>query len=349
MGFRSLKRHLAARLLAAVMISLFISPVTRAAIYPHTQGTVGELLQYKVRENESLIEIARRFDLGYNSIVDANPGVDPFLPRPGTMVTIPTYWIVPAATIRPNIIINLPEYRLYYFSKKPTGTVATFPLGIGDEGTDTPLGSYTVIEKITSPSWHVPGSMRRQGKRLPKVVPPGPGNPLGSHALRLSRGSILIHGTNRPWGIGRRSSHGCLRLYPEDIVPLFGMTQTGMRVLIINQPLKIGSKGDKVLVEVHRYEGEEPTVGEAMHLLFKSNLLFKTDFSKLVQAFAEKKGVPVDVTLAHLPSNRLLESLLLLQRTFLPEYPENLLFISGKLNAFLLHAPLNLLHVFPRG
>ena len=302
MGFRCSQRHLPACLMAAVMLGLLISPVTRAAIFTHTGDVIGGLQQHTVGINESLIEIARRFDLGYNSIVDANPGVDPFLPGPGTIVTIPTAWILPVTTARPIIVVNLPEYRLYYFPKEFTGTVVTFPLGIGDEGTDTPVGNYTVVEKLINPYWYVPRSMRGKGTVWPRVVPPGPGNPMGSHALRLSRDSILIHGTNRPWGIGRRSSHGCLRLYPEDIVTLFDLAQKGMRVLILNQPVKIGTRGDRVFVEVHRYEGEEPTVGEAMHMLSDSNLIVRTDFSKLIQAFAEKKGVPVDVTLAHLSS-----------------------------------------------
>lgn len=302
MCFRCSLRHLPACLIASVMLGLLFSPVTRAATFINTGDFIGGLQLYEVGKNESLIEIARRFDLGYNSIVDANPGVDPFLPRPGTVVTIPTAWILPGATTRPIIIVNLPEYRLYYFPKESTGTVVTFPLGIGDEGTDTPVGEYTVVEKLTNPSWYVPWSMRGKATGLPGLVPPGPGNPMGSHALRLSRDSILIHGTNRPWGIGRRSSHGCLRLYPEDIVTLFDLAQKGMRVLILNQPVKIGARGDRVFVEVHRYEGEEPTVGEALHMLSDSNLLVRTDFSKLIQAFAEKRGVPVDVTLSHLSS-----------------------------------------------
>lgn len=297
------KRYLSGCLIVVLIRGLLISPVTRAAVFQHSEGYIGEVQKHKVGKNESLIEIARKFDLGFNAIVAANPGVDPFLPRPGTIVTIPTAWILPVASTRPIIIVNLPEYRLYYLPKEATGTVVTFPLGIGDEGTDTPVGDYTIVEKIAGPSWYVPESMRRKGG-LPKVVPPGPDNPMGSHALRLSRDSILIHGTNRPWGIGRRSSHGCLRLYPEDILTLFDLAQKGMRVLILNQPVKIGTRGDRVFVEAHEFEGEEPTVGEAMHALSERNLLVRTDFSKLLQAFAEKKGVPVDVTLAHLPSAR---------------------------------------------
>lgn len=253
--------------------------------------------QYKIADNESLVEIARQFDLGFNAIVAANPGVDPFIPKPGTIITIPTAWILPAVSMRPAIVINIPEFRLYYFPEAPSGATVTFPLGIGDEGTDTPVGSYTVVEKIAKPAWHVPESIRANERGLPRVVLPGPDNPMGSHALRLSQKSILIHGTNRPWGIGRRSSHGCLRLYPEDIVRLFEMVPKGIGVVIVNQPLKVGGGVNKVFVEVHQYEREESSVEQALQLLADSNLLTRTDFAKLIVAMEEKKGLPVDVTL----------------------------------------------------
>jgi len=120
---------------------------------------------------------------------------------------------------------------------------------------------------------------------------------MGSHALRLSRQDILIHGTNRPWGIGRRSSHGCLRLYPEDIVRLFKLVNKGTQVVIVNQPLKVGKMEERVFVEVHSYEGEEPSVGQAMHMLADRNLIARIDFAKLIRAIQEKRGVPVEITL----------------------------------------------------
>jgi L,D-transpeptidase ErfK/SrfK len=151
---------------------------------------------------------------------------------------------------------------------------------------------------MTNPAWHVPESIRSESAGLPKVVPPGPDNPMGSHALRLSLATILIHGTNRPWGIGRRSSHGCLRLYPEDIVKLFELVPTGVRVTIVNQPIKVGARGGQVFVEAHRYDSEECSVSVAMHLLADKHLLAGTDFSKLQRAIEELKGVPVDITLS---------------------------------------------------
>ena len=273
------------------------STALNAGTMKFADNFTGALQQYKVKDEESLLEISRRFDLGLNAIVAANPGVDPIIPKPGTLVTIPGAWILPDVSSRPAIVINLPEFRLYYFPDKFSDTVVTFPLGIGDEGNDTPVGNFRVIEKIVRPAWHVPTSIRAQEAGLPKVVPPGPDNPMGSHALRLSLSSVLIHGTNRPWGIGTRSSHGCLRLYPEDIVRFYDLVPKGMKVVIVNQPIKVGAKEKRVFVEVHRYERGEPGVGQALHLLADKKMLTRVDFAKLIRAINDKLGFPVDVTL----------------------------------------------------
>jgi L,D-transpeptidase ErfK/SrfK len=283
--------------MATIIAAMLLAPSsTPAAVVPQSGGVLGAAKLYQVKLGESLIEIARKFDLGYNSIVDANPLVDPFIPKAGTVITIPTVWIPPVAWKGPGIVINIPEYRLYYFPKRNPEQVFTFPLGIGDEGTDTPVGRYKVIEKILKPAWHVPKSIRMRSS-YPKTVPPGPDNPMGSHALRLSMQSILLHGTNRPWGIGRRSSHGCLRLYPEDIVSLYTLVQKRTLVVIVNQPIKVAKVGERVYVEVHRYQGRQPTVGDAMQMLADRHWLSGTDFRKLIRAIVEKKGYPVDVSL----------------------------------------------------
>jgi L,D-transpeptidase ErfK/SrfK len=283
--------------MATTIATMLLVPLSAsAAVVPRSGGLVATKL-YQVKLGESLIEIARKFDLGYNAIVDANPLVDPFIPKAGAAITIPTRWILPTAASGPAILINIPEYRLYYLPKRNRGKIFTFPLGIGDEGSDTPVGRYHVVEKITKPAWHVPKSIRALSPKYPRLVPPGPDNPMGSHALRLSMKSILIHGTNRPWGIGRRSSHGCLRLYPEDIVSLFNMVPKGMTVVIVNQPLKVAKVGGRVYVEVHRYQGRQPTVGDAMQMLADRHWLSGADFRKLIAAVGEKRGYPVDVSL----------------------------------------------------
>ncbi|WP_236019106.1 L,D-transpeptidase family protein [Geomonas propionica] len=281
-----------------VVLTIFAGPAQPAESMPSTYigGYLGELRQYKVRQGESLIEIARRFDLGYNEIRDANPGVDPVIPAPGTVVTIPSAWISPAVIERPSIVVNLAELRLYVFSKIGDAAVQSFPLGIGDEGTDTPVGKFVIVEKIINPSWHVPQSIRRQRPQLPAVVAPGARNPLGRHALRLSRQDILIHGTNRPWGIGRRSSHGCLRLYPKDIASLFAMAHKGMQIQIIYQPVKVGTKEGRVFIEFHCQGRDAVGVGDILHMMADRNLLRRIDMGKLVRAYYENKGYPIDIT-----------------------------------------------------
>jgi L,D-transpeptidase ErfK/SrfK len=269
--------------------------VVAANLYLHSSHIIGTACRYKVKKNETLLEIARIFGLGYNSIVDANPGIDPFIPPPGSDISIPTAWVLPDAPIRKSIVINLPELRLYYFPGRHSDSVTTFPLGVGDEGKDTPLGKYTVIKRIVAPAWHVPESIRKKNTVLPKIVPPGPDNPMGSHALRLSRGAILIHGTDKPWGIGRRSSHGCLRLYPEDIVKLFPLVSIGTPVIIVNQPVKAALRGGKVFLEVHRYEGVD-YINQARKVLNSKKLLNRIDDGKLKRALLEKTGLPVDIT-----------------------------------------------------
>ncbi|HZW35624.1 MAG TPA: L,D-transpeptidase family protein [Candidatus Deferrimicrobiaceae bacterium] len=186
--------------------------------------------------------------------------------------------------------------RLFVFPNDSSRTVMTFPIGIGDQGKDTPVGTYTIVEKIRNPAWHVPESIRRERPDLPAIVPPGPDNPLGSHALRLSERSLLIHGTNRPWGIGMRSSHGCIRLYPEDIPRLFEIVGLGTSVAIVNQPVKAAVEGNHVYLEVHDYGDGEDLFGEALKVLEAKRLLIRVDLEKIRKASGGKRGLLVDVS-----------------------------------------------------
>ncbi|WP_136516415.1 L,D-transpeptidase family protein [Geomonas edaphica] len=289
------------RPLARLITSLgLVALATTAAQAPvdavYYDGYLGKVFQYRVREGESLLEIGRRFDLGFNEVTAANAGVDPYMPFPGTLVTIPTAWIPPELSPRPSIVVNLAELRLYFFPKDPADPLLSFPIGIGDEGTDTPLGLYTVERKSLNPSWHVPASILQQRQDLPPVVPPGPENPLGTRALHLAGNDILIHGTNRPWGIGRRSSHGCIRLYPEDIVRLFECVGRGTQVLIVNRPVKVGLRKGKVFLEVHGEGNYQAEPGEVLHQMARLDLLAKIDIGLVVRAVSEKRGYPVEVT-----------------------------------------------------
>ncbi len=268
--------------------------------YSEDKTVIGAIQKHTVDHDESLIEIARKFDLGYQEIVGANPSLDPFIPGRGVSVQIPTSWILPDVTPYEGIIINLSEMRLFYFFKRKGSTlVMTLPIGIGREGFNTPVGRFSIVEKTVNPSWYVPESILKEKPDLPKVVPPGPDNPLGSHALRLSSGSILIHGTNKPWGVGRRVSHGCIRLYPEDIPRLFKSVSKGTRVTIVQQPIKVGTKDkNKVFIEVHddNPEGNIDYLKEAVGLLMKKKLIRDISTEKLYKALKEKRGIPVNIT-----------------------------------------------------
>jgi L,D-transpeptidase ErfK/SrfK len=263
--------------------------------YAADSDVVGNLYRHTVKKGESLIEIARMFDLGYNEIMGANPDVDPFLPPVGLSVRIPMTWIVPDVPDRKGIVINIAEMRLYFFLGKDTNLMTTFPIGVGDEGKETPLGQFRIIQKIVNPAWYPPKSIREERPEVPRVVPPGPDNPLGTHALRLSMPSVLIHGTNKPWAVGRRATHGCLRLYPEDIPRLFRLVNKGERVTIVRQPVKVGVRQNRVFMEVHN-DGNIYYLREAVKALGRKGLLGRIDRDKMMRALKEKSGIPVDIT-----------------------------------------------------
>jgi L,D-transpeptidase ErfK/SrfK len=282
--------------LALAALALAAPPVS----FPGDADVLGSPAGHVVQADESLIEIARDRDVGFNEIVAANPDLDPFVPGTGAKVVIPTAWILPRDVAPGIVVVNLSEMRLY-FSFSPDGksppVLVTFPIGIGDEGWETPVGIFEVVEKLVNPPWHVPASIQKENPDLPPVVPAGPDNPLGTHALRLSSRTILIHGTNLPYAIGRKASHGCLRLYPEDIVQLFPLVPRGTRVLIVREPVKVGVKGDRVWVEVH--EDSMAMVDPALRarqLLFERGLLERVSKGKLERALEGKSGLPVDVT-----------------------------------------------------
>ncbi len=281
----------------ALLISGPISASSFLAKYQREGVVIGRQRYYLVKTDESLPEIARQYDLGFGAITAANPGVDPFIPDPGHRIVLPTEWILPNAPIRKGIVINIAEMRLFFYYRDRSPIVMTFPIGIGDEGKETPVGTFTVIEKISNPAWHVPESIRKERPDLPAVVPPGPENPLGSHALRLSNPTVLIHGTNRPWGIGARVSHGCIRLYQEDIARLFEMIQRGTPVTIVNQPVKAAAIGDRVYLQVQDYEeGGRDLYDEALKVLEAKNLTNQVDLMKIRKASQERTGLLLDIS-----------------------------------------------------
>ena len=208
---------------------------------------VGDMTQHTTLYEDTLLKIARANNLGFVEIRAANPGIDPWLPGAGKKITLPTQFLLPKAP-RQGIVINLSEMRLYLFAEAGKPPI-TYPIGIGRDGLDTPLGSTRIIKKKAGPTWFPTQRMREEDPTLPRFMGPGPENPLGTHALYLGWPTFLIHGTHEPWGIGRRVSSGCIRLYPEHIKILYDQAAKGTRVTIVDQSIKVGWIGRKLYLE----------------------------------------------------------------------------------------------------
>lgn len=218
---------------------------------------VGVVQIIRARDEDTLSDIARRFNVGYEEMVSANPGVDPWLPKAGTEVVIPTEFVLPD-TKRQGIVINLAAMRLFYFPKIRPGElqrVITHPIGIGRVGWRTPAGNTKIVSKTAAPAWTPTPAIRKEhaadGDPLPKVVPPGPDNPMGTHVLKLGWPEYAIHGTDKPPSIGLRGTHGCLRLYPEDIVGIYDAVPVGTPVTVVNQPFMVGWRGDTLVMQAY--------------------------------------------------------------------------------------------------
>ncbi len=224
---------------------------------PEGYDVVGAIATITARYEDTLVDIARRHGVGYQDIVRANPDIDVWLPGEGTDIVLPTRFVLPLGP-RHGIVLNIAEYRLYYFPQTAPGepaTVMTYPISIGRMDWETPLGVTTVIAKAHNPTWYPPQSVRDEhaadGTPLPRVVPPGPDNPLGRFAMRLALPGYLIHSTNQPTGVGMRVTHGCIRMFPEDIEYLIQRVPIDTPVRIVNEPVKIGWFGDVLVMEVH--------------------------------------------------------------------------------------------------
>ncbi|HLK70479.1 MAG TPA: L,D-transpeptidase family protein [Steroidobacteraceae bacterium] len=222
------------------------------------QDMVGAVQVTTARKQDTLLDIARRFNVGYNEIVNANPGVDIWIPGAGRRVVVPTQFILPAAP-REGIVIDVAALRLFYFPRHKPGEpqiVYTYPIGIGKAGWKTPEGVTHVTARVKDPVWHPSLALREDhfkdnGERLPPVVKAGPDNPLGKFEFKLGWPSYLIHGTNLPYGVGLRSSHGCVRLYPEDIEKLYQMVSIGTPVRVVNQPYLLGWHDRELYLQVY--------------------------------------------------------------------------------------------------
>lgn len=250
------RRHLPL-LILGYLLTVLLSSTAAAASYRLAEGesVIGALQMASARADDTLVRIARRYNLGYREMVLANHQTDRWLPEPGGLILLPTQHVLPNAPRR-GIVINLAEMRLYYFPEGRSDEVWTYPVGIGREGWQTPLASTHISSKIEAPSWTPPASIRQEyserGIELPASIPAGPDNPLGDHALRLALPGYLLHGTNRPAGVGMKVSHGCIRLYPEDIGDLFAKVEVGTPVRIVDQPFKLGWQDGMLFLEVSR-------------------------------------------------------------------------------------------------
>ncbi|WP_462320254.1 L,D-transpeptidase family protein [Halochromatium sp.] len=259
-----------------------------------SDSVIGTPFYVKAKGEHTLLDIGRHHGLGVDEMKQANPGVDMWIPGEGTAVLAPDRHVLPDAP-RNGIVLNLAERRMYYY-RSPT-EVETFSIGIGRDGWETPVGAYSIIEKTENPSWTPPASIRaeyaKNGKTLPAVVPPGPDNPLGSHRLRLSNPSYLIHGTNKPWGVGMPVSSGCTRMFPEDIRYLFDQVEVGTQVTIVDQPYKVGWLGDQLFLEVSLEEDEQPrSAKEIIPASIASADGVVIDWDEVRRVLQENTGLP---------------------------------------------------------
>ena len=273
---------------------------------PPGEDIVGQVQVIKAKYEDTFADLGKANDLGYTEMVAANPGVDAWLPGEGSDVILPTRFILPAGP-REGIVINLAEYRMYYFPKG-RNVVYTYPLGIGREGWGSPITNTAITAKTPNPAWYPPKSIREEhaaeGDPLPTVVAPGPNNPLGPFKLTLGTPGYLIHGSNKKFGIGMRVSHGCFRMLNNNVLELAGMAPVGTKLRIINEPYKFGVSGGKVYLEAHAPlddHGEPSLVDKhtaVINALLKRDDLvnqLRLDWDVVREVVAAEDGLPIEI------------------------------------------------------
>ena len=300
---------------ALASIIILTSPNTQAISFLLPENSEDSLVrefsegankQTIASKDEDLLDIARRFDLGQNEIIRLNPDVDRWMPEAGTHIQLQSERLLPDAP-RAGLVLNLPEFRLYFFPKPQSdelSSVITHPISIGRQDWDTPLGRTTIVQKKENPTWTPPESIKKEhaakGDPLPDVVPAGPNNPLGLFAMRLGIPGYLIHSTNKPYGVGLRVSHGCIRMYPEDISTLFPIIKVGEPVTIVNQAVKVGWAGDSLYIEIHpplENHQSDNLLDIALDLIEQANdnVLPVLDGAALRSALTEQQGLPIKI------------------------------------------------------
>lgn len=291
--------------LAALGVSAVAVAGETFIVAPESPDVIGVLASTTAVYEDTISDLALAYSQGYREMRIANPGVDPWLPGEGTPIIVPSLYVLPSAP-RSGIVINVPEMRLYLYAKAARGApqqVTTYPISIGRQQWDTPKGATTVVAKVKNPAWYPPESIRKEhaanGDPLPLVVPPGPANPLGSRALRLGLPGYLIHGTDKPFGIGMRVTHGCIRLYPRDAEAIFELTNVGTAVRIVNEPFKVGLSQGQVLLEVHPHlEEDQAAFADQYSHVVKLLLARGADYSihlvwtDIRRALETRNGIP---------------------------------------------------------
>jgi len=253
---------------------------------PHALTSIGALQTYAMGEEDTLEDVARYYKLGYVELRAANPKVDPWTPVPGEPVTIPSFHLLPRAK-QVGIVVNLAQMRMFYF-KTPGKPPVTFPIGIGREGLLTPTGETSIVNKVVGPTWFPTPRMREEKPYLPAAVGPGPSNPLGTHALYLGWPEYRIHGTDKPWAIGRRVSSGCMRMYPEDIKTLYNMVPVGTKVTVVDQPILVAWVGDTLYLEAN------PSKSQNIDIEINGEHQDKDLTDGLRKVIIDAAGVPAD-------------------------------------------------------
>lgn len=293
---------------ATGLLLVLLCGLARAEKFPlpdPENAVVGAMGAVTARYEDTMLDVGRRHGLGYRDMVLANPDIDIWLPGLGTEIILPTHFVLPDAP-RKGVVINLAEYRLYFFDPSTPGYVSTFPISIGKQDWNTPLGRTRIVRKQVKPTWYPPQSVIQEyaaeGRKLDPIVPPGPDNPLGDYAMRLSLTSYLIHGTNRPAGVGMRVTHGCIRMYPEDIDWLFPQVAVETPVTIINQPYKMGWINDVLMLEVHPPLVEDESIRERdltpvmeLYVQVTADRPAQMDWDKVDETFRQATGVPVAI------------------------------------------------------
>jgi L,D-transpeptidase ErfK/SrfK len=265
-------------------------------------SVIGSLRTYRIERGDTLMDLAREYSLGYNEMVEANPGIDPWVPPVGATIILPTEWVVPCCSYN-GIIVNIPEMRLFFLRPDPTDpsriVVETYPVGLGRDDWRTPKGTFKIQGKTRDPQWNIPESIRKEhiaerGDYRTFIPGGAPDNPLGHYRLELTMPSYRIHGTNIAWGVGMQVSHGCIRLYPEDIEHLFPQVPIGTPGEFVYQPVKVGMRDGGVWVEAHEdIYGEAPArYRETRATLTKLGLDQAIDDSLLIDVLSSGRGLP---------------------------------------------------------